>query len=162
MKRTNIFSFTLVIAALLVAGAVRLHAQGGIAPSGQFGLHIDVSGSTVAGAQYAFSPSLQAGAGLGYVNTGGNSATTLELYVRFLLEGTVNPILQAGFTNGSTSASSTSASGLYGAAGLQYFINRNVGVYGLVHVIDLPLQSGSDPSFGIFDPRMGLEWYFNK
>lgn len=161
MKRTNFFAVTLTVIALAAVGAMNLHAQAGVAPSSQLGVGVTTNGPA-ATVQYAISPSLILGAGLSYANSDGNSSTGIEVFGRFLLEGTVNPIIQVGFQNRSISGASTSASSLYGALGMQYFMNRNVGIYGLVNLLDLPLETGGKATFGLVATRMGLEWYFNK
>lgn len=171
MKRTNIFSISVILGALLVLGAVKASAQAGAAPSGQWGIGVVGSGDIGATVQYAFSPSVQVGLGLSVDgrSVSGSSTTNYgtELYARFILEGKVNPIIQAGFRRTSTDVSSgtttvsVETNQIYGAVGLEYFVNRNVGVYGTVELLALTF----DPSvteYGIRNPRIGLEWYFDK
>lgn len=165
MKRTHFFSITFLLGALLVLGAVKASAQGSIAPSSQLGVGVNVGAGVGAKIQYAINPSFQIGGGLSFASNSGGSTTGIEAYVRFLLEGQVNPIIQAGFTTTSQKidgaiTNPAAVSGLYGGVGIEYFINRNVGVYGLVNILELQLDPSSVTTFGIMSPRLGLEWYF--
>lgn len=163
MKKTNLFSLTAVLGAMLVLGAVQASAQAGVAPSGQLGIGVQIGGP-VANIFYALSPSLQLGAGVGFASTDGVSSTALDLHVRWLFEGKVNPLIQAGFEHDAANNGvvSSTSDGAYAGVGLEYFFSRNVGVFGMGTVILLPFGDGAKPTFGVFNPRMGLEWYFDK
>jgi hypothetical protein len=165
--KSRLLSFAAIVALVLV-GTASLHAQGSIAPSSQLGIGVNTSGITL---QYAISPSVQVGAlaTLLGVSSDGNSATYFGLapYVRFLLEGTVNPIFDVGaeFTKdpglaiGDTNNTSTA---LFASFGLEYFINRNVGVFATAQLLYFQLDpSPTVVNFGYFRPRAGIEWYFN-
>lgn len=165
MKRTHFFSITFLLGALLVLGAVKASAQGSIAPSGQLGIGVSAGTSVAATIQYAINPAVQIGAGVGYNKIEDVSRSAIELYGRFLFEGQVNPFVQAGIrltSNSTTSLGVTTSSStnfIFAGVGLEYFVNRNVGVYGMVDVLDIQLDP-SATSFGLSDSRIGLEWYF--
>ena len=172
MKGTNFFTLTLVFGALLVLGASNAAAQSGVAPSGQSGVGIvaGTGGNVPVGAtyQYAFSPSFVLGAGLGLDMASVNSVSTtnysFEVFGRWLFEGKVNPFAQValrlnGFDNGVTTSTQKI---LYAGFGLQYFMNQNVGVYSMLEIVTLNLESGGGSQIGLRAPRVGLEWYFNK
>ncbi len=161
MKMRKFFSLTFILGALLVSGAVKASAQAGIAPSSQFGIGAGTSGAQL---QYAISPSFQIGSNVGLNITSpavGDAITTItiEPYARLLFEGVVNPFIQAGISI--VSASSTTNTSLYAAPGLEYFFSRNVGVFGLVGLLNIPFQDGATKVFGITGGAVGVEWYFN-
>lgn len=171
MKMIKLFSFTLLFGTLLMLGAANAQTT---APSSQFGIGAFAGGSVTGGGfqlQYAISPSVQIGLALGIAgqSSDGNSSTSYstDIYGRFLFEGIVNPFIQAGFRRTSFEQGSTTGvtvtvdnNQIYGAFGLEYFFNRNVGVYAAFDVLALNL----DPSatfFGANNGRVGVEWYFS-
>jgi hypothetical protein len=173
MKMTRFFTITLMLGALILFGASRASAQAGIAPSSQLGIGIFAGGNLTSGGasiQYAINPSLQLGLALGVagVSQSGNSTTnySTEVYGRFILEGAVNPFIQAAFrrtsqdiTVGTTTTTAT-GNALGAGFGLEYFFNRNGDVYAMIDVINLEF----DPSrtvFGFNSGRVGVEWFFN-
>jgi hypothetical protein len=165
MKMTRLFTITLMLVAFVLVGATSAFAQAGIAPSSQLGIGAFAGGNGLGGGaslQYAFSPSFQGGVTLGvfsFSQSGASSTTyNLELYGRFLFEGTVNPFVQVAFRHGDDGT--TSGSSLGAGFGLEYFLNRNAGVYGMFDVIDLNF-SPSSTAFGINSGRVGVEWYFS-
>ena len=135
-------------------------AQGGVAPEGALGIQAGTAGL---GIQYALNPSLHLGTILG-LQQGDFAVTSITFspYVKFLLEGDVNPYFMVGASisstdNGTTSSTNTS---LGAAFGLEYFINPSVGLFGQAQFFEL----GLDPSatyFGIFNGHAGVEWFFN-
>ncbi len=160
MTMRKFFSTTLILGMLLAFGAIKASAQAGIAPSSQFGIGAGTSGFQL---QYAISPAFQLGANFGLLVTSpsvgdGETQITIGPYARFLFEGTVNPFIQAGINIVSGDATTTS---LYAAPGLEYFFSRNVGVYGLVGLLDIPFEDGATKTFGLSGGAVGVEWYFN-
>lgn len=173
MKMRKFFSTTFILGAMLVLGAVQAFAQAGVAPASQFGIGAFAGGNITSGGfsvQYAINPSFQLGLALGVngVSRDGNSATdySTDLYGRFILEGVVNPFIQAGFRRVSedvtigTTTTTSEANQIYGGFGLEYFFNRNVGVFAGFDVVAIVL----DPSltrYGFNNGRVGVEWFFN-
>ena len=169
MKMTKLLSSTLLLGALLF-GASKASAQGGIAPSKQLGIGVFAGGESGASIQYAFSPAFQLGLGVGIsgASRDGNSSTDYltDLYGRFVFEGVVNPLIQVGFRRGSTDntvggvTTTTTSNSVYGGAGLEYFFNRNVGVFGVIDILAINFDP-SVTTYGFNTGRLGLEWYFN-
>jgi hypothetical protein len=160
MKGSKQAFLTLLFGALLVSFS-SASAQS-VAPSSQLGIGVNTSGMTV---QYAITPGIHVGAAAALVfQSGDNSSTSLEIgpYARFLLEGTVNPFIQAGISIAKAGDGDAQTS-LYAAFGLEYFINRNTGVFAGTRVINIPFQKGSPISFGITTlAAAGVEWFFNR
>lgn len=154
---------TLLVALVLglVATGGSLFAQAGTAPSSQIGVGLNTSGGTV---QYAATPSIQIGLELGFytrsVDGSSSSGYSLGPYARFLLEGTVNPFIQAGFRAEKNGGATTSS--LYAGFGLEYFFSRNVGVFALADVLTLVLSDPSETIISFQGNRAGIEWYFNR
>ncbi len=176
MKMSKLLSSTLMLGALLF-GAGKAAAQGGIAPSQQLGIGVFGGGNGQGGGatlQYAFTPAVQLGLELGIGTVSNDNASSSSytggLYARWLFEGAVNPLIQAGFRINGTSNTTKSASGdvtvsgssneIYAGLGLEYFFTRNVGVFGLVEVLSLDLDP-SQTTFGLNSGRIGVEWFFN-
>lgn len=175
--KSRLLSIAAVVLMLLV-GSSALFAQGSIAPNGQFGIGVNTSGFQL---QYAASPALQFGllAMLRGTSQDSISATQYGIapYVRFLLEGTVNPFFEAGFVYSSIwdnpFSEDDARSSLFLAFGLEYFITQNVGVFGHVslfrmqlgrttEVASISIEEPSTTQFGLFDPSLGVEWYFDR
>lgn len=161
MKMPKFFSITLVLGAMMVLGAVNAFAQGGVAPSSQLGIGASTEGAQI---QYAISPGFHLGSIFGLTSTSpavGDGVTTIVIapYARFLFEGTVNPFLEAGI--GIVSASSTTNTNLFLNGGLEYFITRNVGIWGKVGILELPFEDGATKVFGLAGGGAGVEWFFN-
>jgi hypothetical protein len=155
---------------LIVTGSSALLAQGSIAPSSQFGIGVNTEGLSI---QYALTPGVQIGlmATVASQSSNGASATYYGAapYVRFLLEGVVNPFFEAGvsFAKASSGSSfvteSASTTSLFATFGLEYFINRNVGVFAAAQLLNLQLDpSPTVTTIGYFEPRAGIEYYFNQ
>lgn len=160
MTMRKFFSTTLILGMLLAFGAIKASAQAGIAPSSQFGIGAGTEGFQL---QYAISPAFQLGTtfGLQILSPSvGDGETTITIgpYARFLFEGTVNPFIQAGINIVSGDATTTA---LYAAPGLEYFFNRNVGVFGVVSLLNIPFEDGATKTFGLTGGAVGVEWYFN-
>jgi hypothetical protein len=173
MKMTRLFTVTLMLGALVLLGASKASAQAGIAPSSQLGIGVFTGGNFTGGGatiQYAINPSFQIGLALGIlgVSQSGNSTTaySTEIYGRFVLEGTVNPFIQASFRRTSqdvtvgTTTSTVTGNSLSAGFGLEYFLNRNAAVFAMIDVIDLDFDP-SRTGFGFNSGRVGVEWYFN-
>lgn len=175
MKMSKLLSSTLMLGALLF-GAGKAAAQGGIAPSQQLGIGVFAGGNTQGGGatfQYAFTPAVQAGLELGISASSDDAQSASNyaggLYVRWLFEGVVNPLIQAGFRVNGTSTTTKGSSGdvtvsnsrneIYAGLGLEYFFNRNVGVFGMVEALDIYLDP-SQTVFGLNSGRVGVEWFF--
>jgi hypothetical protein len=165
MKASKLTLLALVLGMLAFANSEKAFAQGGVAPSSQLGIGANTSGLTI---QYAISPSFHIGASAALVfnsaPNGGESTTSLQIgpYARFLLEGTVNPFIQAGISIAKTGTSSAATS-LYAGFGLEYFITRNVGVLAATNILNIPFESGSSISFGPSPfGTAGVEWFFNR
>jgi len=147
---------------VMMIGATNVFAQGGVAPSSQLGIGVSTAGAQI---QYAISPGFHIGSNLGLNVTSpavGDGVTTIiiEPYARFLFEGVVNPFLQAGISI--QSASSTTNTGLFVWGGLEYFITRNVGLWGGLQILNLPFEDGSTKLFGVTQRgAAGVEWFFN-
>jgi hypothetical protein len=173
MKMTKLFAITFMLGALALCGATRASAQAGIAPSSQLGIGIFSGGNFTAGGasiQYAINPSFQIGLALGIfgVSQDGSSTTNYntEIYGRFILEGSVNPFIQAAFRRSSrdatvgTTTQTVTGNALSAGFGLEYFLNRNAGIYAMIDVIDLEFDP-SRTGFGFNSGRAGVEWFFN-
>ncbi len=188
MGRTKQLLLAILPTAACLFGAVEASAQAGaVAPDGQFGIGFNVSnaGGGVS-AQYAFSPSIHAGVGLGLVSASQEdvaSATQISIgpYLRVLLEGPINPFLQAGVNIGSNSVDpegptesvTESRTNLYLAFGLEYFATRNIGIFAAVTLLDMDLSrsqsSGGvsvdepkETAIGIGRTHVGLEYFFAR
>lgn len=173
MKMTKLFAITFMLGALALFGASKATAQAGIAPSSQLGIGVFAGGNLTQGGatiQYAINPSFQLGLALGIlgVSRDGSSTTnySTEIYGRFLFEGSVNPFIQAAFrrvsqdvSNGTTTTTAT-ANVLSAGFGLEYFMNRNAGIFAMIDVIDLEFDP-SETDFGFNSGRVGVEWFFN-
>lgn len=150
---------------LMVVSADAVRAQGTIAPSSQLGIGVNTGGFQLA---YAISPAIHIGTNLGITATDGSTGIGISPYFRWLFEGTVNPLVQVEFNIGinSTSVGDSSVSntetGLGLLFGLEYFINRNVGVYAAANLLNLDfVEPEMVTTFGYFAPRVGVEWFFN-
>jgi hypothetical protein len=167
--KSRLLSLAAVVVVLL-AGSTALYAQaGGMAASSQFGIGVNTEGLSI---QYALSPGLHIGlmATLASQTSDGASATNYGIapYVRFLLEGTVNPFFEAGLAlqrlesgSGLTAVSGTETS-IFATFGLEYFITRNAGVFAAAQLLNLQVDpSPTVTTFGYFRPRVGVEWFFN-
>ncbi len=176
MKVTRLLSTILGAGSLMLAAFGTAAAQAGaMAPTSQLGIGVTVDNSSGAGMtiQYAFSPSVQIGAevGLGIGSSDAQSLTSFAVgpYVRWILEGKVNPIIQAGIRSFSTTIknktlpgepeSTTDGQQLYAGFGLEWYHNRNVGVYVMADVLHLDFDP-SVTSFGTLNGRAGVEWFF--
>jgi hypothetical protein len=173
MKMTRLFTVTLMLGALVLIGASKASAQAGLAPSSQLGIGIFSGGNFTGGGasiQYAINPSFQLGLALGVlgVSQGGTSTTnySTEVYGRFILEGAVNPFIQASFRRSSqdvtvgTTTSTVTGNVLSAGFGLEYFFSRNGDVFAMIDVIDLAFDP-SRTAFGFNTGRVGVEWFFN-
>ncbi|HVK37433.1 MAG TPA: hypothetical protein VNA88_02790 [Candidatus Kapabacteria bacterium] len=167
------------VAVMMIVGAGSALAQGSVAPNQQFGIGINTGGIQL---QYALSPGLQIGltTTIAAASQDSISATGYGLapYVRFLLEGKVNPYFEAGFQYAKLSSDNflvegVSTSTIFVAFGLEYFINPNVGLFAhgslfnfqLGRDIEVGTTTVEEPSvvaFGFFSPVAGLEWYFDR
>jgi len=176
MKR---FLIALVPVMLLVLGTDAMAQKGMVAPESQFGIGVNTAGASV---QYAFTPSVQAGllVAIASNSTDAGSQTGLSFnpYVRFLFEGPVNPFLEAGVSIESSTTSpdggtesSTSRTALFADFGLEFFVTRNVGLFGSVQLLNLDLSSSTkvggvstdalkETTVGIVGGRAGVEYYF--
>ena len=132
-------------------------------PDGQFGIQAGTGGF---GFQYALSPSMHIGAvaGIG-VGTADTYNTNISLfpYVKFLLEGNVNPYFIVG--SRINSANSNTDVILEALFGLEYFATENVGLFGDITIFSYD----EDPVFGIgggpnsgLGARAGVEWFFDR
>lgn len=159
MKQIRLILVTLFLG--MGALVANLHAQAGVAPTSQLGIGVNTTGGTI---QYAISPSFQIGLEAGFSSTSSNDVTVTSYsfgpYARFLLEGTVNPFIQAGFRANKYGGATTSD--IYGGFGLEYFFSRNVGVFALANVLTLTLSDPSATTFAFAGERAGVEWYFNR
>jgi hypothetical protein len=176
--KSRLLSVAAVVMMMLI-GSGALRAQGSIAPNQQFGIGVNTEGFQL---QYALSPGLQIGLSTVIASASQDSISATGYgfapYVRFLLEGKVNPYLEAGFAYAKLSSDNfliegTSTSTIFLSFGLEYFINPNVGIFAhgslfnfqLAHDTDFNGTTVSEPSvasFGFFSPTAGLEWYFDR
>ena len=163
MKVSKLFRSTLLVAALLVVGSAASMAQGRSATVSGFGLHAATFG---AGIQYAITPSIQL---MGTFNLrAGDVPTqwTFSPWVKFLLEGAVNPVFYAGLdvatqeVGGVSGDESVTTLSIGGGTGLQYYINPNFGAFALVELVAIGLSDENDGSvFGVQGGRVGIEWF---
>lgn len=177
MKVTRLLSTILGAGALMLASSGSMLAQPGVvAPSSQLGFGITVDNSTGAGAsiQYAFSPSVQIGAevALGISSSDAQSLTSFVVgpYVRWILEGKVNPLIQVGLRSFSTTIKNKTLPGepeatsdgqqVYAGFGLIWYHNRNLGVYVMAEVLKLDFDP-SVTSFGTLNGRVGMEIFMD-
>jgi len=184
------FTFTVLLGFMVMCPG-GLSAQSSVAPSSQLGVGVFAGGSLTGGGgtiQYAITPGIHIGleAGLiaetGKETTNGNittkssdMVTAIGPYGRFLLEAVVNPFFQVGFrfaeastttktTVGSTTnenTTSVSSSEIYVAFGLEGFISRNFGAFAAFDLLNVPTESGNSTQFGIFNGKVGVEWFFS-
>jgi hypothetical protein len=161
MKGSKLGLLVLIVGALSLLSASRVFAQGGTAPSGQLGIGIGTNGAEII---YALSPGFFIGANAALIiQSGDNGQTSLEIgpFARMLFEGTVNPFIQAGISISKVGEGDANTS-LYAAFGLEYFVSRNIGVYGMLPILDVPFKSGSAITVGINNfGAVGVEWFFN-
>lgn len=176
MNVTRLLSTVLGAGTLVLAAYGTAVAQPGAnAPSSQLGIGVAVDNSA-GGAmtiQYAFSPSVQLGAevSLGIQSSDAQSVTSFELgpYIRWILEGRVNPFIQAGLRSFSATTKNKTLPGepeatsdgqqLYGGFGLAWYHNRNIAIYAMMEVLTLNFDP-SVTTFGTLDGRCGVEWFF--
>jgi hypothetical protein len=159
MKQFRIFLVSMALG--LIAAGAPLFAQASTAPSSQLGIGLNTSGGTV---QYAVTPSIQIGFEASFFSQSSSGTSTtgygLGPYARFLLEGTVNPFIQAGFRAEKRGGGTISS--LYAGFGLEYFFSRNVGVFALADVLTLTLSDPSATTISFVGNRVGVEWYFDR
>jgi hypothetical protein len=185
------FTFTVLLGFMVMCPG-GLSAQSVVAPSSQLGIGVFAGGSLTGGGatiQYAITPGIHIGLEVGLIaetgseTTVGNQTTkTSDMvtavgpYGRFLLEAVVNPFFQVGFrfaeastTTKTTAGSATnentvsvSSSELYVAFGLEGFISSNFGALAAVDLLNVPTESGNSTQFGIFNGKVGVEWFFNR
>jgi len=178
MKVTRLLSTILGTSVLMVVACGSAMAQAGVvAPSAQLGIGVTADNSSGGGVtiQYAFSPSVQIGAevGLAMGSSDAQSLTSFVIgpYVRWILEGRVNPFIQAGLRSFSTTIKNKTLPGepestsdgqqLYASFGLEWYHNRNVGVYVATDVLHLEFDPSST-TFGTLNGRAGVEWFFEQ
>lgn len=158
---------TLALAIVLVlAGGTNASAQ---SPDGQFGVGATISPSlSAAQLQYAITPAVHIGAGLGFGTSDGNSQFVFAPYGKFILAGTKEfkpfalaqlAVIRQSFSTG-LSTSSTTTTSLNLGGGAEYFITPNFGVFAAIPVIAIPFNDGAEMSFGILSPTIGVEWFF--
>lgn len=167
------------VAVMMIVGAGSLLAQGSIAPNQQFGIGVNTGGFQL---QYALSPGLQIGLSTTIASASQDSISAtgygVAPYVRFLLEGKVNPFFEAGFEYAKISSDNflvegTSTSTIFVAFGLEYFVNPNFGIFAHgslfnlqlasdVEVLGTTVEQPSVVAFGFFEPVAGIEWYFDR
>ena len=101
-------------------------------------------------------------------------ASTLALIAHELISNAIEHafphgrggVIQVGFRRGSTDntvggvTTTTTSNSVYGGAGLEYFFNRNVGVFGVIDILAINFDP-SVTTYGFNTGRLGLEWYFN-
>ncbi|MEP7217997.1 MAG: hypothetical protein ABI876_03725 [Bacteroidota bacterium] len=159
----------LLMTALLLGAALtvqRVHAQGttgGTLPNEQFGIGMNIDGVS---AQYAFSPNVQAGMiiNLWHMSGGAASSSSYAIgpFVRYTLDGVVNPFLQGNlaFTSSTDADSQTNMTFL---AGLEYFFTRNVGAFAATPVLEFTIGGAGGTGLGIGARVIGGgEWFFNR
>jgi hypothetical protein len=137
-------------------------------PDGQLGLGITTGGTIGGTVSYAINPAFHIGTQFGFQAFSpkeGNSSNTIIFapYGRFLFAGpaTFKPLIQAqfGYSSSNSSGVSASESALAVFGGAEYFVNRNLGIYGMISVLELGL-SDQGTSFGLLSPQIGIEWFF--
>jgi hypothetical protein len=135
-------------------------------PSKQFGVGINIGGNPNIGGtiQYALSPAIHVGSQFGLqINSensnGGENILALAPYGKFIFAGKKNfkPYVtgQLSLVNGGTRENTS----LLAWAGAEYFVNKNLGIYGQLALIDV----GFDPSYtavGLGRSMVGIEWFF--
>lgn len=145
---------------LLLVSSSAARAQGSMAPSSQLGIGVNTGGMSI---QYAISPAMHIGFGasLGLVSDTSGSVTRYGFgpYARFLFEGPINPFIEAGVSFADVGST---AIGLFGTFGLEYFVNRNVGLFAATTIIEFQLSPRVVTSFGIQSGRAGAEWFFDR
>jgi hypothetical protein len=181
MKGSKLAFLALLFGSLMLVNLGRASAQPGtVAPSQQFGIGVFSGGNLLGGgilAGYAISPGIHVGLQLSARGTADTStATTLRtleaLYLRGLLEGTVNPFFQVRLGLSQESATATNAANQSVTVsssrteialdfGLEYFATRNIGVDAFINVVDLAL-SPNETVYGINNGGVGVEWWFNR
>src|SRR5512133_4321146 len=95
MKVLRLFATCALTALAITAVTSTAVAQGGIAPNQQFGIGINTNGFQL---QYALSPGMQIGMDIVLKSGEGATGYGFAPYFRALLEGTVNPFIQAGLS----------------------------------------------------------------
>lgn len=162
MTMTKIIYSLFIAGALLMLGAASAWAQAGTAPSSQLGVGATDNGFTL---QYAISPAFHIGTLIGLTGTSADNSSTafaFAPYARFLLEGRVNPFIQAQISI--LRQDSTTNTALSVALGLEYFAGPNVGVYVAQEILEIPFADGSITRYGLrgVGSIVGLEWFFDR
>ena len=152
-------SLLALIPALTLFFATPSSAQ---APNGQFGIQAGTYGF---GLQYAISPSLQLGTMLALTQGDFQTdATVLTPYVKFLLEGDpVNPFITAGIEYSDVEGGGDADITVLAGFGLDYYASENIGVFGHFDVFALGEDALGESAlgFGIFNGKVGVEWFFD-
>ncbi|MCU0330683.1 MAG: hypothetical protein MUC47_06850 [Candidatus Kapabacteria bacterium] len=160
-------ALSLFAAAALTVGVTTASAQ---SPDQQFGLGVQAGSVNGANVAYALSPSIHLGATVGLAV--GDVPTTIMFapYGKFILKGTkeFKPFVLGQFyvqrmstqaVPGSPSVSSTNT-GLAFHGGAEWFATPNLGIYGMVGVVDIPFYDGGQLAVGVLSPTIGVEWFF--
>ena len=158
MKRFRLFMVGLLPAAF-VLWTTPLLAQESVAPDGQFGIQAGTHGL---GAQYALSPGLHLGSTIGVLFGDVQTDINLGPYVKFLLEGEINPMFKVG-ADLTLPEVGDSQVDIWAAFGLEYFVTSNVGVFGCVDIFRY--RASPDPTsitVGLFSSgHVGIEMFID-
>ncbi len=142
-------SLLALIPALMLFVSTSASAQ---APEGQLGIQ---AGTLGLGIQYAISPSLHVGTTANILLADGDRIALLP-YVKFLLEGEVNPYFKAGLQIGGDGVNTV----LFGSFGLEYFPNENVGLFGEADFVRVDTDAETN-LVGIISGHAGIEYFFD-
>ncbi len=174
MKLTQLLRTAAVAAAAIFAFGTA-QAQ---SPDQQFGVGVNVGASSSAGRassasqinsgltlSYAFTPALHVGGQFSfnsYTLTDSTAVTNFLVipYVRFLFAGPAvfKPFVQAEF--GLLSIGDATSNYISVSGGGEYFVSRNLGIYGKVDVFQLDLGTNGGFGFGIGGAKIGVEYFF--
>lgn len=117
-----------IVALVMAMGTTITSAQ---SPDRQFGVGVTVGGMTGAQLQYAITPAVHVGAGIGLELRDGNTFLAFSPYGKFIFAGSkeFKPFLIAIFSISSMTEGTTSTSLNFGG-GAEYFITPNFGLFG--------------------------------
>ncbi len=149
----------------------------GMSPDRQMGLGLTAGNSLGFHFAYALNPGFHIGTGFGIAlssRSHGSSSTSgntiwFAPYAKFIFAGMkdMKPFLLGAFSieSGKSTAETNSVSatntGLVIGGGAEYFVSRNLGIYGQLTVISLGFGDISTTDIGLMRPQVGIEWFFN-
>lgn len=159
------FYFSALCVLVVLSAFSTMKAQ---SPDQQFGIGVSLgTGASGATFAYAINPGLHIGTGFGLTVSSADGVSSNNVifapYIKGLFKGSKDfvPFImgQFGISSGSSGNVSRTTTGLSVLGGAQYFVSKNLGIYGSLSVLEL----GFDPSITTFgigaSANMGIEWF---